>query len=84
MDRIYLGVDVGSISINTVVMDERFRVVEDVYTWCRGRPFHQLENVLAALVARYGEERFDLVGFTGTGGARAADGFPALFAPRVM
>ncbi len=42
----HLGIDVGSISVNTVVVDGSRQVVEEHYTWCHGRPYHRLEAVL--------------------------------------
>ena len=73
MSRLCLGVDVGSISINTVVMDAERHIVENHYTWCHGRPFHRLEELLAGILSRRADDEFPVLAFTGTGGALASE-----------
>ncbi len=68
-----LGLDIGSISINAVLMDSRNNIVEDRYVYCHGKPFHVLEGILADLAQRSGEEGIELVALTGTGGKLAAE-----------
>ena len=38
MKLLYLGIDVGSVSANTVVMDQAGDIVEEHYTRLRGQP----------------------------------------------
>ena len=73
MQRFSLGLDIGSISVNTVVIDPERNVVENHYTLCHGRPFHALREVLADLQTRYPAETFDTVAVTGTGGKLATE-----------
>ena len=40
--KYYLGLDIGSISINTVIMDDDSHIVEEHYHYCHGKPFHLL------------------------------------------
>jgi predicted CoA-substrate-specific enzyme activase len=72
VNQISFGIDVGSISINSVVMDDDGRVIEETYTWCRGRPFHELHNVLTAMFGRFPPESVYILAFTGSGGELAA------------
>ena len=72
MARLYLGVDIGSISINTVLVDSERRVVENHYTWCHGRPFHRLEEILTEIVERRVGDELVLEALTGTGGELAS------------
>jgi predicted CoA-substrate-specific enzyme activase len=62
----HLGIDVGSISINTVVMDDERSVVENHYDYCRGKPFHALKEILQQLLGQ--SYSFDCIAVTGTGG----------------
>jgi predicted CoA-substrate-specific enzyme activase len=66
----HLGLDVGSISINTVVMDDRCRIIENRYDFCRGKPFHELHRILEELTNTH--PSIDLLALTGTGGNLAA------------
>jgi len=67
-----LGLDIGSISVNAVLINSSNRIVENVYAYCKGRPFHVLEEVVSGLISKYGNESIVLVATTGTGGKQAA------------
>ncbi len=73
MRRFSLGLDIGSISVNTVLVDLERNVVENHYTLCHGRPFHALHEVLADMLTRHPAEAFGSVAITGTGGKLAAE-----------
>ncbi|MBN2323638.1 MAG: CoA activase [Spirochaetes bacterium] len=70
--KYYLGLDIGSVSINTVVMDEERRILEDRYEYCRGRPFTLLCDILRDVTVKFGEKDIRRIGITGTGGPLAA------------
>lgn len=70
--QLQLGIDIGSISINTVVIDADKKIIENRYDYCQGKPFGKLHGILTALVLQYGENAFKQVTFTGSGGQRAA------------
>jgi predicted CoA-substrate-specific enzyme activase len=67
------GFDIGSISINTVVMDQQGKVVLDRYDYCQGKPFDKLKEILDTLEKSYSQEQFEHISFTGTGGKLAAE-----------
>ena len=67
-----LGIDIGSISVNTVLMDAGGSVLEDHYDLCSGKPFHVVRTRLADILARRGEGSIGKIALTGTGGALAA------------
>ena len=71
MERFYLGLDIGSISVNTVLLDEDRRVIENHYTLCRGSPFSALRDVLRDVLSRRREESIVRLAATGTGGLLA-------------
>jgi len=72
-ETIHLGFDIGSISINTVVMDDRKNIIEERYDHCQGKPFMKLRTIMEELLECYGADRFGNLGFTGTGGKLAAE-----------
>ncbi len=68
MNRLYLGIDVGSVSANTVILNDRDEVVEEHYTRIKGQPLKTVQNILEAILRRVPEEQFQSLSFTGTGG----------------
>ncbi len=70
--KVHIGLDIGSISVNTVVIDSERRVLENYYDYCHGRPFHVLREVLTRLLSHLPVEAIGLVGLTGTGGKLAS------------
>lgn len=68
-----LGIDVGSISLNTVLIDDQDNIIENRYDYCHGKPFHRLREVLAELLEKYSEQNIATVSFTGTGGRLASE-----------
>ena len=68
MKKLHLGLDVGSISVNTIILDERFEVLEEHYTRMKGQPFQTVHRVLEGILQRIPAGRFETVSFTGIGG----------------
>jgi predicted CoA-substrate-specific enzyme activase len=66
----YLGIDIGSISVNTVILNEKLQVVEEYYDYCYGHPFKtllsRLENIVNSKLQLSGN-----IVTTGTGGRLA-------------
>jgi len=66
---VYLGIDIGSVSLNLVLLDDQMRVVRERYVRARGKP---LETALAALEDLFAEvppSEIDGVAFAGAGTA---------------
>ena len=82
--RLSLGLDIGSISVNTVLLDADGRILEERYAWCHGKPFHVLAAELAAVVERHPAASIGLVAATGTGGALAADLLGGVFVNEIV
>ncbi|MBW2621574.1 MAG: CoA activase, partial [Deltaproteobacteria bacterium] len=72
-NRFHLGLDVGSISLNTVLLDEELKVVFDDYTRIRGRPFEVALDVLGKLLSQHDNGQIATVSVTGSGGKIVAD-----------
>jgi len=68
-----IGFDIGSVSINTVVMDDDRHILENHYDYCHGKPFHVLRDVLTRILGTYDLGSIDLVAITGTGGLLASE-----------
>ena len=68
MSKLYVGIDVGSISANTVVIDEEGRVLEEHYSRTQGQPLQTVHRVLKDLLGRIPLERVAGTYFTGIGG----------------
>ncbi|MBU0765213.1 MAG: CoA activase [Bacteroidetes bacterium] len=68
----HLGLDIGSISVNTVLLDKNRNIVENHYDWCHGKPFHVLHRVISSLINKYGRNNIGHAAVTGTGGELAA------------
>ena len=68
----YLGADIGSISVNTVLLNENKEVVEEYYDYSHGKPFHTLANRLTEIL-----KKFDMpsgkIALTGTGSKTASE-----------
>ncbi len=74
MNPSYLfGFDIGSISINTVVMVGDGTIILERYDYCHGKPFEKLKEILDILEESYTQEQFGHLSFTGTGGKLASE-----------
>ncbi|MFW6356608.1 MAG: acyl-CoA dehydratase activase [Spirochaetota bacterium] len=74
---IHVGVDIGSISVNAVVLDERGQPIWEQYVYCHGRPFQRVLEVFRELESSYATDgestEIATLSFTGSGGATAAE-----------
>lgn len=71
--KLFLGLDVGSVSVNTVLMDEGMNILEDHYTRTKGQPIQTVVNVLKGTSSHIPMERVAKVAVTGSGGELVAD-----------
>ncbi len=69
----YLGVDVGSVSTNLVVLDTDGGVVESVYLRTQGQPIVAVQQGLTEIDSRV-EESLEIIGVGTTGSARHLSG----------
>jgi predicted CoA-substrate-specific enzyme activase len=63
----YLGVDVGSVSTDIVVLDEDLQVVEGLYIRTKGNPINAIQEGFKVLKDKYKDEDIKAVGTTGSG-----------------
>ncbi len=71
-DKLKLGLDIGSISVNTVLLDSDNNIIEEHYDLCHGQPFKVLKDRLTGLIKNYGES-IGTTAITGTGGKLACE-----------
>ncbi len=75
---ISIGIDIGSVSTDVVVMDDKGHILDDRYIRNFGKPIQVSLNVLTELLQKYGPDSIVRVTFTGAGGklvARLSEGF---------
>lgn len=73
MRNCYLGIDVGSVSTNVVLMEENKNIISKVYTQTQGKPIEAIKRGLKEVKAQLDEEiRVRGVGTTGSGRHLAA------------
>ena len=73
LEKYYLGIDVGSVSINLVLMNERQKIVDKLYVRTEGKPIPILKKAMEDLSLRNGENiKISGVGVTGSGRDLAA------------
>jgi predicted CoA-substrate-specific enzyme activase len=71
--NVHLGIDIGSISLNTVVINDEKKVIRNRYDYCHGKPFHRLREVLGELIEQYSDYNIATLSLTGTGGKLASE-----------
>jgi predicted CoA-substrate-specific enzyme activase len=68
----YLGFDIGSVSLNTVIMDENHNILHEYYDYVYGRPFKVLRDRLSSILSNFSAENIKGIAFTGSGGRLAS------------
>jgi predicted CoA-substrate-specific enzyme activase len=81
---VFVGIDIGSISANTVVLDSERNILEEDYTRTKGEPLETAYKILSELIDRYGRDSIKLVATTGMGGKLIAPLIGAVFTNEVI
>ncbi|NLK40686.1 MAG: CoA activase [Planctomycetes bacterium] len=74
-----LGIDIGSISSDVIVLDERGHVIFKDYRRTHGRPIETIVEQIERLFEQYPAEGFERLGVTGLCGRLAAEAMGAMF-----
>lgn len=72
MNSYYLGIDVGSVSTNLVLIGEDKKLIEKLYLRTKGQPIETLKDGMERLAKSYGGDRILGAGTTGSGRKLAA------------
>jgi predicted CoA-substrate-specific enzyme activase len=79
-----LGLDLGSVSLNSVVLSSRGEVLEELYTRTKGLPLETALAVLEDTFERHPASFFKNVGVTGSGGKLLSDLLGAYFVNEII
>lgn len=81
---VYLGLDIGSVSLNTVILDAEYNILEDYYDYVHGRPFNVLMERLSSIFQVITPGRIGGIAVTGTGGKLATELIGGLFVNEII
>jgi len=82
--KLYLGLDIGSTSLNSVLLDENHNVIEDYYDYVHGRPFNILKDRLSSILSNHSPENIKGIAITGTGGKIASELIGGIFVNEII
>ncbi len=82
--KFHLGLDIGSISVNAVLIDDKKTVLVNRYEYCYGKPFDVLLRVLDEFVDEYGFDSIGSIAFTGSGGKQASQLAGGIFVNEII
>ena len=80
----FLGIDVGSVSVNTVVLTARREVLEEHYTRTQGQPLATAHRILQELLSRIPSSQLSGIALTGSGGKLLAELLGARFENEII
>ncbi len=80
----YLGIDIGSVSLNTVLLNDQFDIVEDHYDYIHGKPFNVLHERLLSIFHRHAADTIKGIALTGTGGKLASGLIGGVFVNEII
>ncbi|MFC1736199.1 acyl-CoA dehydratase activase [Candidatus Hydrogenedentota bacterium] len=82
--QVHIGLDIGSISINIVVVSQEARIIEEQYIRTKGQPLQRIRETLQDLASRFSTESIASVSTTGSGGKLVADLLGGVFTNEVV
>jgi predicted CoA-substrate-specific enzyme activase len=82
--NLFLGFDIGSVSLNTVIIDENNNILEEYYDYIHGRPFNILKDRLTSVIEKYSERSIQGIALTGTGGKLATELIGGVFVNEII
>jgi len=68
MEEIYVGIDIGSVSINVAIANDKKEVLKDYYIRIEGAPLERTYKNLKEVFATYPKEQIKGLAATGSGG----------------
>ncbi len=81
---VFIGIDIGSVSANTVVIDENRNILEEHYTRTKGQPLETTLSILSDVLTRIPMQRIKGAALTGSAGKLIAPLIGASFANEVI
>ena len=83
-NKVFLGFDIGSVSLNSVVMDESYNILEDYYEYIHGKPFNVLLERLTSILKTNNAESIEGIAITGSGGKLATELIGGIFVNEII
>jgi len=80
----FLGIDVGSVSANTVIVSGQKEVIEEHYHRIHGQPIATVRDILSDIFTRIAPANFADISFVGTGGKLLAGLLNANFVNEII
>jgi predicted CoA-substrate-specific enzyme activase len=80
----FLGFDIGSVSLNTAIIDSENNILEDYYDYIHGRPFNVLKERLSKILEKYPSQMIKGIAVTGSGGKLATDLIGGVFVNEII
>lgn len=74
--KLFLGIDIGSVSVDTSILDENKKIIETAYTRTKGQPFQTTVKVLKEILNKH---KIGSIAMTGSGGKLISKLTNALF-----
>jgi len=81
---IMLGLDIGSVSVNVVIVGDDATVLEEQYHRIQGKPIQKVIFALSGILERFPAGRFKGIAVTGTGGKLVAELLGASFVNEIV
>jgi predicted CoA-substrate-specific enzyme activase len=80
----FLGFDIGSVSLNTAIIDSDNNIVEDFYDYVHGKPFNVLKDRLSNILKTYPHETIKGIAITGSGSKLATELIGGVFVNEII
>ena len=81
---VFIGFDIGSVSLNTVILDSNLNIIRDYYDYTHGKPFELLFSRMDELMIEIRPNQIKLIAFTGTGGKLASELTGGIFVNEII
>ena len=81
---VYVGFDIGSVSLNSVIIDTDDNIIEDFYDFLHGRPFNVLKDRFSKILEKYPPDTLKGIAITGAGGKLATDLIGGVFINEII
>jgi len=81
---LFLGIDIGSVSVKTAILDGKKALLAETCTRIKGDPVKTLRDELSSLVSRFPDGRIAACGVTGSGGKQVAVSLGGLFVNEIL
>ena len=82
--NLYLGLDIGSTSLNTVLIDDNYNIHEEYYDYVHGKPFNMLYERLSSILKANPGINIKGIALTGTGGKLASGLIGGIFVNEII